>query len=455
MEKKKVFKFPKKSDSTMKIDSTEKKRNRNRKILDNKKEDYKLSLDKRQLKDDQKIDHIDKQNNYKIREVKAKCNMSILALKAGYTLGKMCIILTLISCLLTLGGNIDNFICNIPLLQGENKDDFIMTWTKVLKTTAIGDNVSQDTIQVLRFNWVTTLIYIPFLIGIQSILYQVSLCMYIIKSKFRAYYKYAVVLQYSMLFYSVYSNYNFISYYVHPYTLTEKIMCFIPSFLLDLASIFFLSLSMRMKTLNYDSNEIDKQDNLLLKGLRHLSNKNVARTGNKNSETDNDKVAKSGNEILEKNEKNIADKNEKNIALKSEKNIAKKGDNQNFESLENPGDDGVNTAINFNDFSLKKNEKNIAEKSEKNIAKKGDKKYKKNTGELTKKSDNASNKNLEKNYQKVIKYINKLKEKNIDKVHVGTLLIKMKISKNIWHIIRDRLISEGIISFNGRVTRIL
>jgi hypothetical protein len=448
---KKVFKFPKKSDTEIKLDSTSKKRNRNRKILENKKEDYKLSLDKRQLKDDQKIDHIDKQNTYKIREVKAKCNMSILALKAGYTLGKMCIILTLISCLLTLGGNIDNFICNIPLLKGENKEDFLFTWRKVLKTTAVGDNVSQDTIQILRFNVVTTLIYIPFLIGIQSILYQVSLCMYIIKCKFRAYYKYAVVLQFSMLFYSVYSNYMFISYYVRPDTLMEKIMCFIPSFLLDLASIFFLSLSMRMKTLNYDSNEIDKQDNLLLKGLRHLSNKNVAKSGNESSKKDNDKVAKSGNKKDEK----FDEKNEKNIAQKSEKNIAKKGDNQKFESLENPGEDKANTAINFNEISLKKNEKNIAQNIAKKGNEKGDKKYKKNTGKLTKISDNASNKNLEKSYQKVIKYIYRLKEKNIDKVHVGTLLSKLKISKNIWHIIRDRLISEGILSFNGRVTRIL
>jgi len=441
------------------IDKSDIKREKHRKILENKKLDYILKLDKMRLKDELKIIKIDKDNEFKTNEVKAKCNINTLALKAGYTLGKVCLILTFISCLLTFGGNISTFICNIPLMSGENKTDYLFTWTKVLETTSVSNNVSKDVVQILRFNLITTMIYIPFLIGMQSILYQISLTIYIIKTKFNQYYKYALILQYSMLFYSVYSNYVFISYYVRPNGIIDRIMCLIPSLLLDISGIFFLSLSMRMKTLNYDSEEIDKQDNLIISVLNVIDSI-------RNRKKDNLKTDKN---ITEKDDIDNLDL-DKNLDEKIFKNDILENENDNLKADEKEEDLKELKLINFqmekylkndekkNDVFLErvdelnkkadiKEDKILVKNDKENTFEKTDIKVKKSVNKKVDKAKNAEEK-------KVRNFIEKLILKGQEKIIVNELLEKCKIDKNKWQIIRDKLISEDILYMVGKSTYI-
>lgn len=446
-----------------KNDINAKKRNFNKEKLNNKLLDYDFKLDKQQLKSNKKIKKIEKDNDFKYREVEVKCNIKSLALKAGYTLGKICIVLTFISCLLTFGGNIEKFICNIPLTKEQSPDNYT-TWTRILSVTRLEDGTFYRQVEYLRFNWLTTAIYIPFLIGMQSILYQISLTIYIIKTKFKQYYAYALILQYSMLFYSVYSNYIFLSYYVNPNTFMEKIMCFIPSLLLDMASIFFLSLSMRMKTLNFDEKQMNKTQNLLIKGLRKMTEKR-----NKNKK----KIPKKTTKFKLKNNKDL----DKIITKKIPKKMTEKNEKDNL----NPDKiiPGKMTKK-MTEKMTKKNEKRFLKNEKPEIAvdletvnngnekkdiipvKNPVKKKVKNANEnistmRTKKATgNATNKLKNAELKRVKIYIEKLKIKGTKKVVINDLKSKCKIDKNRWLEIKQDLIKEDLIyvSKNGKITYI-
>ena len=422
------------------VNTQNEKRERNKQKIANKLLDYDLLLDKKQLKANKKLKVIEKDNDFKTREVKAKCNINTLVLKGGYVLGRFCLILTFVSCLLTFGGNIESFICNIPLIDGETQSDFLFTW-KTVNEIINNNGVEVRNVTIYRLNLITAPIYTLFLIGMQSILYQVSITIHIIKLKFRAYYIYALIVQYSMLFYSVYSNYKFLSHYVRPDSLIESFMVFIPSLLLDISCIFFLSLSMRMKTLNFD-NEVE--DNLLLKLIksRYKNGNNIAKIPDKKDKNIAKKIDGISNNIaknLDEDSNIIAKKNRKYRLKNSNdfnKLIAKKTSKLLLDAKQlEPDIIGTKVAK----TAIKKAIKTVAEKQPKTVK------------TITK----PSNKNSETDYKNITKYIKKLKEKNIKNINVGLLLTDLKIDKNRWQKTRDRLILEGVVSFNGRTTKII
>lgn len=464
--------------------------------LNKKTKKYKYKIDKQMLRQNHKLIKIDKENEFKVREVAVKCNMNTLALKAGYTLGKICIMLTFISCLLTFGGNISKFICNIPLLATENAKDFSFTWKVIQSIKELEDGTMLRNTVIYRINIVTTLIYIPFLIGMQGILYQVSITIYIIKTKFKQYYKYALLLQYSMLTYSVYSNYLFLSYYVQPTTILDKAICFIPSFLLDIACIFFLSLSVRMKTLNYDNESEttsedtkDLQQKLLTKGIKKYNeykdkkeNKKVENIdeipGEKEVEIPDKKVENKNEKLV----KEFQPENEKNTNLENLERVCKENkkpvENKDENKVENKDKKtGENADIDFNkiyekllakdptnkfkisdEISGEKKVENKVEKEVENESKITVKNAKKNESKLTvkKPTGTATNKNKLADLNKVKKYIAKLKDSNIDILKVTAMKEKCKIDHNKWAVIKPQLIKEKIIymSENNRITHI-
>lgn len=465
--------------------------------LDKKTKQYEYKIDKQMLRQNHKLIKIDKENDFKVREVAVKCNMHTLALKAGYTLGKICLVLTFISCLLTFGGNIDKFICNIPLLATEKPEDFSFTWKVVQSIDKLKDGTILRNTSIYRLNVVTTLIYIPFLVGMQGILYQVSITIYIIKNKFRQYYKYALLLQYSMLAYSVYSNYLFLSYYVQPTTILNRVICFIPSFLLDIACIFFLSLSVRMKTLNYD-NEIetteDLQQKIIKKGIKKYTDYKNKKEDKKEVETEDKKV-----EIPDEKEVEIPDEKEvespdKKVEISSEKFQLKNEKNTNLENLERVFEEDKkpvenldenldeNKVENTDEKPVKKTDIDFNKIYEKLLAKDPANKYKiqdenkvenkvenkdknnkkitvknapkKITNKLTVTTGKATNKNKVADLNRVKKYIAKLKDTNINILKVAAMKEKCKIDKNKWAVIKPQLVKEGIIymSDNNRIT---
>lgn len=363
---------------------------KNIEILEEKKNKHKLSLDKKYLKNEKNLIKINKENEFIIDEAKVKNNINVLILKAGKKIAKMCILLTFISCLLTIGGNIDTFVFNIPLVDGEVKNDFVLTRTIVKETKQISSSVSKDFVQVFRLNIITSLVYIPFILALQIILYQISINLYNIKTRFHRYYNHAILLQYLMLFYSVYSNYKFLEYYTNPSGIIDVIMILIPSVLLDVSCIFFLSLSQDKKSLNYHT----KTDLNNIKKFR-LKNKEMS---------------------IPENIERV------------EEGRKKTGENKDESLVENESEN--------KDESLVKNE---SENKDENINKtKGKFKPKLPTG-------NVNNRNINSDLKKVENYIKKLVEKGIEKIKVIELKKTCKIDKNKWAAIRKVLIKKGII----------
>jgi hypothetical protein len=200
-----------------------------------------------------------------------------------------------------------------------------------------------------------------------------------------------------------------------------------------------------MKTLNFD-NEVE--DNLLLKVIknRYKNGNNIAKKTDKKDKNiakkidgNNDIIANDIAKIPNKNS-NIIAKKTKKYRLKNSndfnKLIAKKKDVLLLDAKSlTPG----NTDIKLVKTAIKKAIKTVAEKQPKTVK------------TITK----PSNKVSDSDYKKIKKYILKLKEKDIKNINVGDLLNKIKINKNTWQKIRDKLIVEGLVSFNGRTTKII
>ena len=413
------------------VNKQDERRERNKQKIANKLLDYDLFLDKKQLKANKKLKVIEKDNEFKTREVKAKCSTNTLVLKGGYVLGRFCLLLTFVSCLLTFGGNIESFICNIPLIDNEIPSDFLFTW-KTVNSILNNNGAEVRNVTIYRLNMVTAPIYTLFLVGMQCILYQVSITIHIIKLKFKAYYIYALIVQYSMLFYSVYSNYKFLSHYVRPANLTDSFMVFIPSLLLDISCIFFLSLSMRMKTLNFDN---DIEDNMLIKLIKNSAKykaKNSAKYKAKNKAKNSTKYkakykAKNSTKYKAKNSTKLNNVIERKKRKNSTKNSTKLKKNENAESIGN--------TCNGNKKAVLKKDVN------------------KSSFEGKKSTGNSTNKAKDKELKAVLNYIEKLKENNTKIIKVKDLKNSTKIDKNKWLKIKDILLEKNIIHVNAESPR--
>lgn len=334
---------------------------------------------------DKKINKIIVKNEYKIKKTKALNNVDIETIKSGKVLNFVCLFLSLISCFMTVGGNYSYFIGSVFALA----------------------------------------IYVFFVAGISIILFQVSKNIYTIKKQFKQYYFWSLLLQYSMLIYSVFSNYKFLASYITVDNFQSKIFIFIPSFLLDVGTIFFIGLSIDQKKLNYHSEKIDQVKDIVQ--IDQVKDENIVQIDQKNSLIDNKNIdqvknienVKSSNSLTFNGDRSInIDENKRSLEIKNDRPIyyKKPVDNKKIDQDDNKyidQDDNKKTSASVSD-----NLKTL--------------------------SDNL----------KVINYISDLTANKINVIKVSELINETKISERQWKKTRDLLINEGKLQLIGRKTYI-
>jgi hypothetical protein len=279
-----------------KDESLQKKEDEHILKLENKKLDHKLALDKNYLKKEKHLESINRKNQFILDENKVNNNKSIKILASGKKIGKWCLILTIVTTLLTLGGNWETFIFN--------------------------KRVEDD---VLHYTFTGFEIAIPFILAVvalQTVLYMVSLNKTIIRQHFIKYKAVADLIQFLMLCFSVYNNYKFFAQSLKPETVLGHINIFFPALMIDVACIFLIGLSQDQKQFNYHDSEV-KTEKTILEKLWFLVSYPVVNFINKRYNKVNQGMVK--NKVESTEEKNpVSIQNSKEEVSQSTKDLNQK-----------------------------------------------------------------------------------------------------------------------------------